>query len=149
MTKSVWTFEISEYTKFLHCIVISLDDYDLWNTYVCSSSVVQISPPLYICQQIIMHRVIIIALYIVYCKWYSTWYAFYKQFFVDRVEVLIVKESNCVEYIDEFLSFQLHRYRHKALLYSAFMLFPSGACSDLRFSYLSKNLKYPVFILIY
>lgn len=104
MTKSVWTFEISEYTKFLHCIVISLDDYDLWNTYVCSSSVVQISPPLYICQKIIMHRVIIIALYIVYCKWYSTWYAFYKQFFVNRVEVLIVKESNCVEYIDEFLS---------------------------------------------
>lgn len=93
-----------EFTKFLHCIVISLDDYDLWNTYVCSSSVVQISPPLYICQKIIMHRVIIIALYIVYCKWYSTWYAFYKQSFVDRVEVLIVKESNCVEYIDEFLS---------------------------------------------
>lgn len=30
--------------------------------------------------KIIMHRVIIIALYIVYCKWYSTWYAFYKQF---------------------------------------------------------------------
>lgn len=104
MTKSVWTFEISEFTKFLHCIVISLDDYDLWNTYVCSSSVVQISPPLYICQKIIMHRVIIIALFIVYCQWYSTWYAFYKQSFVDRVEVLTVKESNCVEYIDEFLS---------------------------------------------
>lgn len=105
MTKSVWTFEISEYTKFLHCMVISLDDYDLWNTYVCSSSVVQISPPLYICQKLLcIDRVIIIALYIVYCKWYSTWYAFYKQVFVDRVEVLIVKESNCVEYIDEFLS---------------------------------------------
>lgn len=44
--------------------------------------------------------------------------------------------------------FQLHRYRHKALLYFAFMLFPSGACSDLRFSCLGKNLKYPVFILI-
>lgn len=44
--------------------------------------------------------------------------------------------------------FQLHRYRHKALLYFAFMLFPSGACSDLRVSYLGKNLKYPVFILI-
>lgn len=144
MTKSVWTFEISEYTKFLHCIVISLDDYDLWNTYVCSSSVVQISPPLYICQKIIMHRVIIIALYIVYCKWYSTWYAFYKQFFVDRERVQL-----CWIYWWIFIAiFQLHRYRHKALLYSAFMLFPSGACSDLRFSYLGKNLKYPVFILI-
>lgn len=110
--------------KFLHCIVISLDDYDLWNTYVCSSSVVQISPPLYICQKIIMHRVIIIALYIVYCKWYSTWYAFFKQFFEDRVEVLIVKESNlCWIYWWIFIAiFQLHRYRHKTLLYSAFVI---------------------------
>lgn len=100
--------------------------------------------------KIIMHRVIIIALYIVYCKWYSTWYAFYKQFFVDRVEVLIVKESNCVEYIDEFLSLYFNFIDIDTKpYYILHLLFPSGACSDLRFSYLGKNLKYPVFILIY
>lgn len=99
--------------------------------------------------KIIMHRVIIIALYIVYCKWYSTWYAFYKQVFVDRVEVLIVKESNCVEYIDEFLSLYFNFIDIDTKpYYILHLLFPSGACSDLRFSCLGKNLKYPVFILI-
>lgn len=95
-----------------------------------------------------MHRLIKIVLSMV-----LTWYAFYKQFFKDHVDIFFIVNSQTelklVLHIYWYIlnaTAALYIQAQSPIIFCIFTISPSGACKDLRFSCLGKHLKYPVFI---